>query len=106
MTLTATQNVVQATRLPLSTFIGSGNNKPTPRPNLSPVNPPGILTPFIGRKPELDSRGQLLRDPQCRLLTLNGPGGIGKICLAIEIAGLIKDIFPDGVWFVSLALFI
>ena len=70
---------------------------------LHPGNLPGMLTPFIGREPELTALSLLLEDPQCRLLTLVGLGGIGKTRLAIEIAARHKDLFPDGAWFVSLA---
>jgi predicted ATPase/transcriptional regulator with XRE-family HTH domain len=76
-----------------------------PGRNFSPSsgNLPGLLTPFIGRELELASLGQLLSDPQCQLLTLVGPGGIGKTRLAIEVAAHHRDNFPDGVWFVPLA---
>ena len=74
-----------------------GNTSPTPG------NLPRPLTPFIGREPELTALGQLLQDPQCSLLTLVGPGGIGKTRLAIEAAYHSKDLFPDGIWFVPLA---
>ena len=78
---------------------------PQPAVKSSPlsVNLPKALTPFIGREPELSTLGQLLCDPQCLLLTIVGPGGIGKTRLAIETANQYKDHFPDGVWFVSLA---
>lgn len=68
-----------------------------------PGNLPKVLTPFIGREPELSALGGLLCDPQCFLLTLVGPGGIGKTRLAIETANQHIDCFPDGVWFVQLA---
>jgi predicted ATPase/transcriptional regulator with XRE-family HTH domain len=61
------------------------------------------LTPFIGRDPELTALGRLLHDPQCSLITIVGPGGIGKTRLAIEAAQHIQDLFPDGIWFVPLA---
>lgn len=68
-----------------------------------PRNLPGMLTPFIGREPELAAVGQLLGDPHCRLLTLTGSGGVGKTRLAIEVARRHNEIFPDGTWFVPLA---
>ena len=67
------------------------------------LNLPRSLTPFIGREPELSALGGLLCDPQCLLLTIVGPGGIGKTRLAIEAANQYKDRFPDGIWFVPLA---
>jgi predicted ATPase/DNA-binding CsgD family transcriptional regulator len=61
-----------------------------------------ITTPFIGRSQEINEIGALLDDPSCRLLTLVGPGGIGKTRLALEIASRTRDSFPDGVFFVPL----
>ncbi len=75
---------------------------PAARPNILPGNLPRSLTPFIGREPELSALGQLLRDPQCLLLTIVGPGGIGKTRLAMEAAHQSRESFPDGVWFVAL----
>src|SRR5262245_20353353 len=49
-------------------------------------NLPAQLTPFIGRVEELGEIAALLSDPACRLLTLVGPGGIGKTRLALEAA--------------------
>ena len=48
---------------------------------------PAQTTTFIGREQEIAEISALLGDPACRLLTLVGPGGIGKTRLAIEIAG-------------------
>lgn len=68
----------------------------------TPGNLPRLLTPFIGREPELTALGQLLQDPQCSLLTILGTGGIGKTRLAIEVATRQRDFFPSGVWFIPL----
>lgn len=58
---------------------------------------------FIGRSQEIDEIGNLLGDPSCRLLTLAGPGGIGKTRLATELSNRLRAAFPDGVYFVALA---
>jgi predicted ATPase/transcriptional regulator with XRE-family HTH domain len=70
-----------------------------PQKNNLPVFP----TPLIGREHEVEKLSQLLRDPQCRMLTLVGPGGIGKTRLAIETASNVQDLFAAGVYFVPLA---
>jgi predicted ATPase/DNA-binding XRE family transcriptional regulator len=64
---------------------------------------PIFPTPLIGREREVEQLSQLLRDPQCRLLTLVGPGGIGKTRLAIETASRMQDVFANGVYFIPLA---
>jgi len=60
-------------------------------------------TPFLGRLQEMNEIGALLYDPSCRLLTLVGPGGIGKTRLALEVASHKRASFPDGLFFVPLA---
>src|SRR5262245_43779142 len=69
----------------------------------SRINLPVVPTPLIGRQREVAGLTQLLRDPQCRLLSLVGPGGIGKTRLAIEAASCMQDVFDHGVYFVPLA---
>lgn len=59
-------------------------------------------TKFIGRQQELNQIAALLADPACWLLTLHGPGGIGKTRLAIEVGQTQINNFSHGVFFVSL----
>ena len=64
---------------------------------------PLLPTPFMGRRPEVEQIKTLVMTPDHRLLTLIGPGGIGKTRLSIQAASELADEFPDGVWFVPLA---
>jgi len=63
---------------------------------------PAVPTPFFGRSRELESVKSTLVASHVRLLTLTGPGGIGKTRLALEAAAGIQPSFPDGIFFVSL----
>jgi predicted ATPase/DNA-binding CsgD family transcriptional regulator len=65
-------------------------------------NLPAQPTSFVGRDEELAEIAELLADPGCRLLTLLGPGGIGKTRLAVEVAARAVDDVADGVYFVPL----
>lgn len=66
-------------------------------------NLPPAATGFLGRADELDAIAEWIADPQCRLITLLGPGGIGKTRLALEAATEQVGAFPDGVFFIPLA---
>jgi predicted ATPase/DNA-binding SARP family transcriptional activator len=66
-------------------------------------NLPTSSTPFIGRQQERNYVAKLLSDPDCWLLTLLGPGGIGKTRLAIEVGQDQTNHFPQGVFFTSLS---
>jgi predicted ATPase/class 3 adenylate cyclase len=66
-------------------------------------NLPVQRTSFVGRSNELDEIDRLLSEPACRLLTLVGPGGIGKTRLALEAAARRVESYPHGVHFVPLA---
>src|SRR5438132_2288063 len=65
-------------------------------------NLPAPRTSFVGRAAELDEIDRLLQDPDCRLLTLVGPGGAGKTRLALEAAARRVERYPHGVHFVPL----
>lgn len=71
--------------------------------NISRSNLPRPLTSFIGRKAQLEQIESMLRNGTIRMLTLTGPGGVGKTRLALESAARLKPYFPDGVFFVNLA---
>ncbi|MFN8378735.1 MAG: LuxR C-terminal-related transcriptional regulator [Anaerolineae bacterium] len=66
------------------------------------ISLPLEATPFIGRNQELAEIGQRLADPSCRLLTLVGPGGMGKTRLAIAVARQQAGRYSDGICFVPL----
>jgi predicted ATPase/class 3 adenylate cyclase len=75
---------------PLRTLDAQPNNLPARRNN------------FIGRRRELDVMHELLVKGSARLITLTGPGGVGKSRLALQVAEDHLVDFPDGVWFVPL----
>ncbi len=81
------------------------------RPSLPPASPPPHNLPiqatsFIGREAALDGLQQRLADPDVRLITIIGPGGIGKTRLSLALAERqlqSATAFSDGVFFISLA---
>lgn len=64
-------------------------------------NLPAEVTSFVGRREELVAAKQLL--PTTRVLTLLGPGGVGKTRLSRQVGVAVARAFPDGVWLVELA---
>lgn len=86
---------VSASDLP-NAFPPIGGKRETASGNL-----PANLSSFLGRERELDELAQMALES--RLLTLIGPGGIGKTRLAIEFARSLEATFPDGAWLVDLS---
>jgi predicted ATPase len=77
-----------------------------PAPVLGRAALPVPPTPIVGRRAETALLGDLLRDPSVHLVTLIGPGGIGKTRLAIEVAQRWTEAVPEGAdsaWFVDLS---
>lgn len=68
-----------------------------------PNNLPTQTSVFLGRERELESLGSLIATTGVRLVTLLGPGGIGKTRLALQVAADQLDGFADGLFFASLA---
>ena len=64
---------------------------------------PRPLTSLVGRDTEVEAVRAMLVDGDIRLLTLTGPGGVGKTRLALRISEEVAPAFPDGVVFVPLA---
>nr|MBA3416396.1 AAA family ATPase [Chloroflexia bacterium] len=73
-------------------------------PEQGPRGPlPRFLTPLVGREREIAGLRELLLQPEAPLVTLIGPGGVGKTRLAVRVAETLAADFPDGVAFVPLA---
>ncbi len=65
-----------------------------------PAKPPASTTAFVGRETEIGHIVTQLGEPACRLLTVLGPGGMGKTRLAAEVGERLEPEFTDGVGFI------
>lgn len=77
--------------------------KPARQAEARPANIPVQRTGFVGREKEVAAAKDMLRRADVRLLTVTGPGGIGKTRLGVEVAGGLAEDFPGGVHFVPLS---
>ncbi|HEV2238574.1 MAG TPA: adenylate/guanylate cyclase domain-containing protein, partial [Ktedonobacterales bacterium] len=68
-----------------------------------PHNLPIEPAPLLGRAEQVAAVGSLLQRADVRLVTLTGPGGVGKSRLAAQVAAELLEVFADGVWFVRLS---
>lgn len=94
------KNLIRTLLLRLNTWNVEQPNalsKPTITTNL-----PSILTQLIGAEKSLANAVAILRQPSTRLLTLTGPGGVGKTRLAIAVGTAMLENFESGVFFVPL----
>ena len=77
-----------------------GNDRFPPLRSLSPTTLPQPVSTFVGREPELGAAAEALAG--ARILTVTGPGGVGKTRFAIALARAALDDYADGVWWVPL----
>lgn len=83
--------------------LGLIDDQITTSPSTLSHNLPAIATPFLGRNHELATLSDLLNRPHTPLVTIVGPGGMGKTRLAIELGHHSLDKFTDGVYLFELA---
>ena len=105
---TALYEQIRAGKFPIGLATPARQNSEPPAPRHSPLATqpplPAHLTPFIGRAHELRELAMLLATDDQRLLTITGPGGIGKTRLALQVAHeqIAAARWRDGVYFVEL----
>jgi len=80
-----------------------GEGEFPPIRSLYRTNLPVPATPFLGREAELAVVAGMLGEPEVRLVSLVGPGGMGKTRLALQAAAEASDAYPDGVFWAPLA---
>jgi predicted ATPase len=79
------------------------SEKPARAAAARPVNIPVQRTEFVGREKEVAAAKEMLLRPDVRLVTVTGPGGIGKTRLSVEVASGLVEQFAGGIHFVALS---
>src|SRR4030081_2115545 len=79
------------------------SEEPVQQAETRPANLPVQRTGFVGREKEVAAAKELLLRQDVRLVTVTGPGGIGKSRLAVQVASGLVDCFPGGTHFVPLS---
>src|SRR5271168_1022361 len=79
------------------------SEKPVRQVDTRPANLPVSRTGFVGQEKEVAGAKELLLRQEVRLVTVTGPGGIGKTRLAVEVASGLTEQFPGGIHFVPLS---
>ncbi|MFI9811524.1 tetratricopeptide repeat protein [Saccharothrix variisporea] len=89
----------------LAELLGDGARKPGRRGAMRPAQLPQVR-PLVGREGALrlldEQFAESMEDPSAGVIAIDGPAGVGKTTLAVAWAHLVKDRFPDGVFFVDL----
>jgi len=77
--------------------------KPAKQAEARPAHLPAQRTGFVGRENEVAAAKELLLRQDVRVVTVTGPGGIGKTRLAVQVASGLMEHFPGGIYFVPLS---
>ncbi len=103
----ALQNLSRPSTLPVAATEEAHVTLPRPAATTVTYTLPRSITPFLGREPEIDALLGYLVDPNLQLVSVLGPGGMGKTRLALAVADRLvasdDNPFVDGIVFVSLA---